>query len=243
MNKIDKKSNIPLYMQLVDIFVEQIESNFEEGTKLDSEREICSKYNISRTTVRQALDELVKRGYLNKIQGKGNFISQKKLNQNLNEFYSFTEEMKKLGKVPESKILTFEIMLSNTKIAKKLNINKDDLIYKITRIRIADEIPMMYEITYLPYDRFLNLTNEILLSCSMYEIFRYQYNIKISHAEEILEPVLINRLESLYLNISEGSPGLKISRTTYNSDNEIVEYTISIAGGNKFEYKVYLKNI
>lgn len=241
MNKIDKDSNIPLYVQLIDIILDEIENNLEEGAQLDSEREICEKYNISRTTVRQALDELERKNYICKIQGKGNFVSEKRMNQDLVKFYSFTDEMKKIGKIPSSRIINFEIIQVTDKISKKLRITRNDLAYKITRIRLADNIPMMYELTYLPYDRFLGLTKEILAKDSMYDVFKEKYNAKISYAEEVLEPVLVNRLESIYLEIKEGNPGLKISRTTFE-DERVIEYTIGIARGDKFQYRVYLKN-
>lgn len=129
---------------------------------MDSEREICKKYAVSRTTVREALDELEKNNYIYKVQGKGNFISPRVVEQDLIKVSSFTEEMKKRGKNPTSKLLNFEIMEANSKVSKKLNIEKNELVYKISRIRIADNIPMIYEMTYLPYERFKQLTKDMI---------------------------------------------------------------------------------
>ena len=107
---VDKNSRTPLYLQLMNILIDMIENSLEENEQILSEREICEIYNVSRTTVRQAMDELEKEGYIYKIHGKGTFVSPKRMNQDLISFYSFTEEMKKLGKVPSSEVTGFEIV-------------------------------------------------------------------------------------------------------------------------------------
>lgn len=241
MNIIDKDSNSPLYVQLMDILINMIENHMKENDKLDSEREICVKYGVSRTTVRQALDELEKNKYIYKVQGKGNFIASRAVKQDLIKVSSFTEEMKKHGKNPSSKLLNFEIIEASNKISKKLQIDESELVFKISRIRIADNIPMIYEITYLPYDRFTGITTEMLKENSLYEILKSNFSTNITSAEEVIESVLINKLESVYLEIPQGQAGLKFERITYEH-KKIIEYTITIARGDKFKYRVCLKN-
>ncbi len=241
MNKIDKSSKIPLYAQLMDILINQIENYMEENDQLDSEREICDKYGVSRTTVRQALDELEKQKNIYKVHGKGNFISSRRVEQELIKVYSFTDEMRKLGKKPISKLLNFEIAEPDSKILRKLKLKENELVYKITRIRIADDIPMIYEVTYLPYDKFNGMTKKDLEENPLYEIFKNDFKVHITSAEEVLESVSINKLESIYLDVSQGEPGLKIERTTYEN-KQVIEYTVSIARGDKFKYRVCLKN-
>lgn len=241
MSTINKNSTIPLYIQLMNIFIEKIENNMEENDKLESEREICKKYGVSRTTVREALDELEKNNYIYKVQGKGNFISPRVVEQDLIKVSSFTEEMKKHGKNPTSKLLNFEIIEANSKVAGKLKIDEDELVFKLSRIRIADDIPMIYEITYLPYERFKVLTKEMIEENPLYEIFKNNFHVYITSAEEVIESVLINKLESVYLEISQGQAALKFERIAYEQ-KEIVEYTITIARGDKYRYRVCLKN-
>lgn len=241
MDTIDKNSTIPLYVQLMNILIEKIENNMEENDKLDSEREICKKYNVSRTTVREALDELEKNKYIYKVQGKGNFISPRVVEQDLIKVSSFTEEMKKHGKNPTSKLLNFEVIEASNKVAKKLEMEENELVFKISRIRIADDIPMIYEITYLPYERFKKLSKEMIEENPLYEIFKNIFNAQITSAEEVIESVLINKLESVYLEIPQGHAALKFERIAYEQD-EIIEYTITIARGDKYRYRVCLKN-
>ena len=82
MKMIDKSSRLPLYYQLMDIIIEMIErENLKENDKLPSERELCKEYNVSRSTVRQAIQELEKEGYIYRMHGKGTFVSPKNLNK------------------------------------------------------------------------------------------------------------------------------------------------------------------
>lgn len=238
---VDKSSRTPLYLQLMNILIDMIENKLEENDQILSEREICEIYNVSRTTVRQAMDELEKEGYIYKVHGKGTFVSPKRMNQDLISFYSFTEEMKKIGKTPTSEVTGFEIVEAGDKISKIFKIDSEELLYKVSRIRKADEVHMMYETTYLPFNRFKGITREELEEKPMYDVLIKNFNTKITSAEEYFRPILTNKLESVYLDIKEGSPSLKIERFTYENTN-VIEYTLSVARGDKFKYRVKLNN-
>lgn len=236
-----RSRGIALYHQLETELIDLInKGDIKENEKLPSEREICNQYNVSRTTARQAIGELERKEYVYKIHGKGTFVSPKVYKQQLLKFYSFTEEMKKLGKKPSSEVLGFELIKANEKIAIKLGINKDENIYKILRLRIADGVPMMLEFTYLPEYRFLKLQDKMLRERPMYDIFREKYNVSITKAKESFKPVLINKNDAKILNVEDGTVAMKIERITYENEN-IIEYTVSISRGDKFEYNVVLE--
>lgn len=241
MEQVDKDGEKSKYIQLVDILIEKIENSLPEDEKIESERELCEIYEVSRTTVRQAMGELEKRGYIYKVKGKGTFTSPKRVQQHLNSFYSFTNEMRKIGKTPKSEILGFEIIESTKALKEKFNCNSDDLFYKITRLRKADNIPMIHEVTYLPFDMFENLTENLLEEMPMYEVLKKKYSVVIKFAEEYFEPVLTGKIESFYLKIPQGNPSLKIERCAYDG-KKLIEYTVGVAGGDKFKYVVRLQN-
>ena len=236
---IDKLSRIPLYCQLIDILVQEIQQNKKDDDQLPSEREMCESYDVSRSTVRQAMQEMEKEGYVYRVHGKGTFVAPSKINQELLKFYSFTEAMKKMGKVPSSKVIKFEVVFCNQKIAQKLRVEGSIKVYKFIRLRLADNKPMMFETTYLPYERFPGITKERLESMSMYDMFSQHFNTNISSAKETFQAVSINEEEAKYLKIAKAVPGLKIERYTYEHDH-IIEYTVSIASGDKFEYCITL---
>ena len=106
-----RDSKIPIYHQIADIIAEEIKNEkLMENDKIKSEREYCENYNVSRATVREALKYLEQNNYVYRIQGKGTFVSPKVFKQNLLKFYSFTEEVKKQGKIPASLIKVFKVI-------------------------------------------------------------------------------------------------------------------------------------
>jgi GntR family transcriptional regulator len=236
-----KDPRLPLYFQLKDEILEQIElGSLKEHEKLPSERELCEKYTVSRTTVRQTLQSLERDGYIYKVHGKGTFVSPKIYNQSLVHFYSFTDEMKKEGKLPTSQVIFFEQTTCDAKISKKMSLSKSENIYKLTRLRLANGEPMLYETTCLPASRFDGLTKELLETKPMYEIFREYYGVKITKATETFRSVSTRPHEAIHLQISENTPSLMLERTTYEH-NSVIEYTRTIARGDKFSYTVELK--
>lgn len=239
--RIDKESKVPLYHQLYESIARNIESGlFDENEKLPSERELCNQLGISRSTVRQAMYELEKDGYIYKEHGRGIFVSFDSFRQSLLNFYSFTDEMLKIGKVPSSKVLDFELIKASKKLAQKLRINEGDKLYQIGRLRLADAEPIIMETSYLPATRFPDLKKEDLEERPMYDIFRQDYGMRFSKAQEFFKSVLIRNHEAEVLEIGAQSPGMMIERYTYEGDN-IIEYTLSIARGDKFEYVVTLE--
>ncbi|WP_062110675.1 GntR family transcriptional regulator [Bacillus niameyensis] len=237
---IEKDNRLPLYYQLMDMIVEKIESGeLKEHDKLPSERELCEMHNVSRTTVRQTMLELEKENYIYKQHGKGTFVSPKVINQSLVKFYSFTEEMEKINKTPSTKVLAFENIKCDSKIAKKMTLLEGESLYKITRLRFADDEPMMYETSYLPKKRFPDLTASKLEKTPMYTLFRDLYQVRITRANERFRAVPTSRMEADLLHIHKDEPSLLIERITYEQDH-VIEYTATIARGDKFTYSVEL---
>jgi len=148
--------------------------------------------------------------------------------------------MKKLGKVPSSKVLKFEIFTSSNDITKKMKLIQGNLVYKFTRLRLADGEPMMLETTYMPYENFVGITKKNLNTTALYDIFKDFFNERVEYAEEIFLPVLANEVEAKYINVEVGSPCLKITRYAFNKANKIIEYTVSIARGDRFKYHLKL---
>lgn len=236
-----KSRGIALYHQLETELIDLINSGqLKEGDKLPSERELCEKYNVSRTTARQAIGDLERKEYVYKIQGKGTFVSPKIYKQQLLKFYSFTEEMKKLGKKPSSQILSFDLIKASERVSKNLGIYENAFVYKIIRLRIANETPMMVECTYLPQNRFIDLKEQWLKERPMYDIFREIYNVNLTKAKESFKPILISEGDSKLLNVKENTAAMKIERITFEGER-VIEYTVSVSRGDKFEYTVVLE--
>lgn len=237
---INKENKMPLYLQLMRLLMDKVEKGvYEEHGQLPSERELCEIYDVSRITVRQALQELEREGIIYKLHGKGTFVAPKKYDQQLDTFYSFTEEMKKLGKHPTTKILSFEIHPVNEYLSLKMGLSSSSKVYKLIRLRLADGEPLMYETTYLPYAQFPNLSEDDFEKQAMYDLFRQTYAKNITNATEKFTATLLTAEEASYLEAISGQAAMSIKRFAYHK-NQLIEYTISIARGDKFAYTVEL---
>ena len=236
---LNKDTAVPLYNQLIDKLIDEIKNNLSEGDKLLSEREICQKYDVSRTTVRLALTELEDLGYVFKRHGKGTFVSGLwKEMSDLSDSYSFTEHMKSLGKNPKTMIIEFTQTFANKVVAKKLGLKDGAEVYRLVRLRVADNIPMMYETSYVPVSLFPNLTAKLINSKPLYNIFYQDYQCEISYADEEFYASLVQEKEAQYLGVEVNDACLRIQRETHRKDNQVIEYTISVARSDQFVYKI-----
>ncbi|WP_449355198.1 GntR family transcriptional regulator [Virgibacillus natechei] len=237
---MDKTSKIPLYLQLMDDLIKEIDTGkLLVGEKLPSERELCVIYDLSRITVRQALQELEREGYIYKLHGKGTFVSPASYNQNLVKLYSFTEEMKKIGKTPTTQVVSFHEIALDERLTKKMNLAPLDEVFQIVRLRLANNEPLMYETSYVPKKIFPRLTEKDLKERPMYDIFLQDYHAGVTKAVERFSATTVRKGEAEHLNLTPNHPAMLIKRFAYH-DDELIEYTISVARGDKFDYTVEL---
>ena len=166
----------PLYDQLVDILSEKIEHECVAGDMLPSERELSERYGLSRTTVRLALQELESLGLVVRQHGRGTFVSDRSVQAtNLTQSYSFTEQMRELGRNPKTTILEFAEMEADKNLAEHMGVRLGEKLFKIKRLRSADDVPMMVERSYLPLRKFITLKRPLLEQKPLYEIIEHDY--------------------------------------------------------------------
>ncbi|MDA1477004.1 GntR family transcriptional regulator [Bacillus changyiensis] len=238
---IKKDSHIPIYYQIETEIKKLVESaNLKPGDLIPSEREFAETYGVSRMTVRQAVNNLVNEGILVRQRGKGTFIAKPKIEQTLEGLTSFSEDMKSRGMSPSTKMLGFQIMDCDQRMALKLKINEGTSVYEVKRIRLADGIPMAYEISYLPVGLLKGLTEEIMYA-SLYDYIENTLSLKIARATQTLEPSIAYKAESESLDIDEGTPVLLIERYSYLEDGRPFEYVKSIYRGDRYTFIIDMK--
>ena len=166
---INKSSPLPIYYQLEQGIKEMIEKGqLKPGEMIPSERELAETYDISRMTVRQAINNLVNDGYLVRKRGKGTFVAAMKIEQPLKGLTSFSEDMRARGMEPGTTVLAFNIVPASTSLAQLLDVREGADLYEIRRIRLADQLPMALETLYIPCTLVPHLTREIV-SGSVYD--------------------------------------------------------------------------
>lgn len=237
---VDKSNKIPLYLQLMEEIKGKIENQtYREHEKLPSERELCDRYELSRITVRQAFQALEQEGYIYKLHGKGTFVSQRAFKQDLKKLYSFTDEMKKKNRNPKSKVLEFREVPVDEKLMLEIGAEAEEKVYEVIRLRLADEEPLIYETSYIPQKVFPDLTMQRLKEKPMYEVFEEDYHRRVTRVKEDFSAAAAGEKEAGYLRMKESHPVMLIKRSAYHQD-QLIEYTISVAKGDKFNYRVEL---
>jgi len=238
---IDKNSPIPIYHQLEENIKSLIKNgNLKPGDIIPSEREYAEKYEISRMTVRQAISNLVNERLLYRIKGRGTFVMEKKIEQNLQGLTSFTEDMRARGMQTSNQLLSFEIIPANKSLADDLGISEHGPVYEIKRVRLADQIPMALEKTYISANLVKGLTEEVVQD-SLYKYIEDTLQLKISGAFQLMEAAVANEEEVKYLEIPENSPILLMKRTTHFEDNTVFEVVQSSYRADRYKFMIDLK--
>ena len=243
MKKVSKDSPIPLHYQIKEILQEMIENEIlKPGQSIPTERELCEIQGVSRMTVNKAIMSLVNEGLVYREQGKGTFVSVAKVNREISQLKSFTEQMQENGVVSKTKILSFKVIEATKKYRHELKMPEDEnKIIEIKRLRFSDEQPVAIETAWLPYYLFVGITREIIENKSLYEIFREKYGYHPDKAKQTIEPTMLNEYESKLLNQENSALALIFRRTTYLENETPIEYTKAIYRSDKYKYQIILK--
>ncbi|MDR7074143.1 GntR family transcriptional regulator [Fictibacillus barbaricus] len=237
---IDKTSPVPLYYQIEEAIKLKIDKGeWESGSMISSEREFAENYEVSRMTVRQAINNLVNDGYLTRRKGKGTFVSGKKIEQKLLGLTSFTEDMKARGYKPASKLVSFQTIQANHQIAKVLEISHNNEIYEIKRVRLANDVPMAIETTFVPA-QLIHLQESHIQDGSLYSQVE-QAGFHIDYATQSLEASIAREKESEILEIAKGAPVLLIQRQTYLTNGKPLEVVHSVYRGDRYKFMIDMK--
>lgn len=247
LNKtLNKDIPVPLYYQLKGILLEYIkEHHVNPEEPIPTEVDISAHFNISRPTVRQAINELVVEGYLYRVKGKGTFISKPKINQDfLIVLDSFNNEMTKKGFVPSTKILSIDVTNSDEKVSEALKIPFGSEVIQLCRIRYANQEPIVFVTTYIPHDKCPDLINKNLASESLYELLEKEYGLSIVRATRSLESILAGEFEAKILDIEKGAPIQFFESVAFLEDNTPIEYSLAKYRGdrNKFTFELVRRN-
>ena len=239
--ELSKTNHIPLYIQLKEIIENKIETGiWEPGDKIPSESILGDKYEVSRTTVRLAIKELINEEKLKSEQGKGTYVFKPKMDQTLPHLTSFTEDIKQKGLKPGAEVIEFKECYPDKNISEKLEIEKDDKVIILKRLRTANDESVGIHVSYLNSNIIdISKLKEKDLSASLYNILEKDFNLKITEANETIEAISSNRKQSELLNIDEGSPLLYLQRVTKMKEKPI-EYVKVFYKADRYKYSINL---
>jgi GntR family transcriptional regulator len=202
------------------------------GTAIPSERQLSADLGVSRLTVRAALDDLAREGYLVRRRGSGTYIQQPKISQELT-MTSFSEDMRRRGMVPGSRTLSMETELAGARLGRLLHVSPGEEILVIKRLRLADGETMAIETLHLPKFLVPGLRKEDLEG-SFYDLYRERYGIVIVSGTQAIEPTVTGQEESLALGVPLHSPAFLFERTSRDAGDRTVEFVQSVYRGDRY---------
>jgi len=205
----------------------------EVGHSIPSERQLTIDLGVSRLTVRAALDELVRDGYLERRHGSGTYVTEPKISQPLT-LTSFSNDMRRRGMVPGNRTLELTTILAGARLAHKLAVSPDARIVRVKRLRLADSKPMAMEILHVHEELIPGLTRSDLEEHSFYDLLSERYGIVMASGTQSIEPTVTNEEESEVLGVPLHSPAFLFERPTVSESGRIVEFVRSIYRGDRY---------
>jgi GntR family transcriptional regulator len=223
--KIDAQSPVPLYAQLESMLAAEIAAGtLTPGSQLPKEEELVKRYAISRTTVRQTIQNLIRRGLIEIRRGKGTFVLQPKITQELTELSGFVEDMESLGRHASARLVDKQTVPASDSVARQLAITAGTPVVRIQRVRLADHSPLSFDETYLPKEIGERILQNDLETEPIFSLLEQKYDTPLVEAEYRLEAVSADTTVARALGIAAGCPIFLIERTSYTSGHQPVDY-------------------
>lgn len=205
------------------------------GSLVPTERELTADLGTSRTTVRQALGELVGEGRLVRRQGSGTYVAEPKISWPL-QLTSFTEQAAAAGYAASTQVLETGRRRASAEVAQRLRLRPGAAVYVIERLRLADGTPMAVETSHLPASRFPGLVPKLRRAESLYRVLSESYGVTPVDAEETIETAPASPREAALLDTDTGAPMLVLSRHSFDADGEPVEWVRSWYRGDRYTF-------
>lgn len=235
---LDIHSPLPLYHQLQGHITALIEEGkLVPGDPLPTESELSEQFNVSRATVRESLRILADRGLIEKRQGVGSFVAERKLNEILPGLSSFSSEMQQRGFRVTSQILEKEIVLPPNRVLKALGLPDGHEVVKVTRLRFVEKKPVVLSTSFL----LPQVSIEENFSGSLYDLLETQYGYRIATGEATIEAGLADERESQLLKILLRDSVLRITWLAITDSGLRIEYSENTYNGNRYRYIVQLR--
>ncbi len=209
------------------------------GDPLPTERSLAQSFATSRTTVRQALRELMIEGRLVRVQGRGTFACLPKVAQPL-QLTSYTEDMRHHSAVSSSRLLSVGHVEASKETARRLGVRPRARLVRLERIRMANEEPMAIEVTHLEAGRFTDLAQRLQGPASLYELLAEVYGTHLAEAEQTIETVPAPPREAELLLTSVGHPMLLLTRLSWDTQGRPVEFVTSFYRGDRYKFVAQL---
>ncbi len=230
------RSDEPLYMQLCQLLEDQITNGtLKQGDQIMTEAELSEYYQVSRITVRKAIEVLVQKGVLVKQRGIGTFVAKTKMLRNMSGILGFSASCRQIGKEPSSKLLVAELRPSTVKDREYLKLGTNSTIICIIRIRMCDSTPVIIEEVHYPQEYAYLLAYD--LQGSLYDALA-EHGIIPSKGMSTLSIVLAGHEDANQLQIEDEKPLLQMEGVVYDENKEPIHYSRQLINLDKYKMNI-----
>ncbi|APA90168.1 GntR family transcriptional regulator (plasmid) [Paraburkholderia sprentiae WSM5005] len=234
---------LPRYQRLRDEMVALIAArHWRPGEPIPTEQALAKSYDLAVGTVRKAVDLLVAEGLLERFQGRGTFVRRANFDSSLFRFFRFQTRQGE-RRIPESRILRRDVVDAPSAVAATLQISDTARVIEMSRVRLLDGVPMLYEEIWLPYVRFAAFAEMDLNDVGdlLYPVYEAQCNQVVASATETLTVEAIRPLHARLLRIEPGTPAVVIERLAYGYDRQPLEWRRSRGPASEFIYQAEIR--
>jgi len=243
MPTLERSNPLPLYYQLKEVLKQQIRAgHLAPHTAIPSEPELVAQYHVSRATVRQALTELVHEGLLYRQHGRGTFVCEPRIQQNISELTSFTEELRRRGKRPGGVLLISELVRGSQAVRERLRLNDEEQVVRLERLRLADDVPVALEVDHLPHPRAagIYLRAKETAEGSLYSLMASE-GMHPYITEQTLKGDISSSREAELLRVAPHATGLRLACTTFDETGAPIEYTEAFYPSEQYDMQFTLR--
>lgn len=226
----------PIYIQIHNQIKQAIEAGrWAVGDRIPSERELAGQFDVSRMTLRQAIQTLVDEGILERRVGAGTFVANQKVQEKMSGVTSFTDLMLAKGKVPSSKTISYHVTSPSLSESEKLALKANEQVLRMERIRYGDDVPICFEVATVP-ERLVKQFTKDEITSSLYRTLEEKASLMPGKAQQTVSAMSASERIAEYLSVRRGDALLRLRQISYLQTGEPFEYVRTQYVGNRFEF-------
>mgnify|MGYP000300416469 CR=1 FL=1 len=239
---MELKSNTPRHEQISNWLKQQItKGSYDKDEKLPSEQELSERFEVSRVTVRRALQTLESEHIIYRCQGLGSFVKKTDQPQNMIRLTDFMEDMKAAGKEAQSEVIDLKQEPANITVAQNLGIKEGQMVLRLDRLRLGDGEPIAFDITWFPIFYGQLIIDQELTDKTIFRILEEEYQIPIIRGKYLISACVANELTAPLLQLSKGAPLLVFDRVSLTVNDKAVYYQRRFYRPDKMSWQVSLE--
>jgi GntR family transcriptional regulator len=216
-----------LYARIEETIATEIaQGEYRPGDQLPTEDALLERFQVSRITVRRAIQNLVRRGLIEIRRGRGTFVLSPRIEAELTKLTGFVEDMSATGRRASARVVSQGIVAASTRVAERLQVTKGTKVMQIKRVRLADGVPISFDETYLPLSLGNRIVKNDLRLHPIFTLLEEEYGVPLVQADYELEAVIATKAVADALQIKAGSPVFQIERTSMTTGNQPVDYEV-----------------